>query len=69
MTRALAAVAALTLALASQPAFAAEQALDGAHMSLPWALPFAGILLAIATGPLLLPHTSGSITTASSRCS
>jgi Na+/H+ antiporter NhaD/arsenite permease-like protein len=33
------------------PAFAA--ALDGAQMGWPWALPFAGILLSIATGPLL----------------
>jgi Na+/H+ antiporter NhaD/arsenite permease-like protein len=29
--------------------------LDGATMQWPWALPFAGILLSIATGPLLLP--------------
>ena len=56
MTRALAAVAAL-LTLASQPALAAEQALAGANMSLLWGVPFAGILLAIATGPLLYAHT------------
>lgn len=37
------------------PASAAE-ALPGATMSLWWALPFAGILLCIATGPLLYPH-------------
>lgn len=30
-------------------------ALDGAAMTWPWALPFAGILLSIATGPLLFP--------------
>ena len=29
--------------------------LDGAGMGWPWALPFAGILLSIATGPLLFP--------------
>ena len=36
-------------------AFAAE-GLPGATMSLLWALPFAGILLCIATGPLFFPH-------------
>ncbi|MBY0382512.1 MAG: sodium:proton antiporter [Xanthobacteraceae bacterium] len=36
-------------------AFAAD-GLDGAHLSALWALPFAGILLSIATGPLLFPH-------------
>jgi hypothetical protein len=30
-------------------------ALDGATMGWPWALPFLGILLSIATGPLLFP--------------
>jgi Na+/H+ antiporter NhaD/arsenite permease-like protein len=39
--------------LAPHAAAAAE--LDGASMSWPWALPFAGILLSIATGPLLFP--------------
>ncbi|TPM40249.1 sodium:proton antiporter [Mesorhizobium sp. B2-3-4] len=39
------------------PAFAAEQhGLPGAAMSLWWALPFAGLLLSIATGPLLFQH-------------
>ena len=33
----------------------AAPALDGAQMGWPWALPFAGILLSIATGPLLFP--------------
>ena len=33
----------------------AAPALDGASMGWPWALPFAGILLSIATGPLLFP--------------
>lgn len=41
-------------ALAATPAEAAE--LAGETMSLVWALPFAGILLSIATGPLLYPH-------------
>ncbi len=36
----------------ASPAFAAE-ALDGAKLSLLWALPFAGMLLSIALGPLL----------------
>ncbi|MGE0753052.1 MAG: sodium:proton antiporter [Variibacter sp.] len=37
------------------PANAAE-GLNGASMSLWWALPFVGILLSIATGPLFYPH-------------
>jgi len=41
--------------LAPTPAFAAE-ALDGASLSILWALPFAGLLLSIATGPLIYPH-------------
>src|SRR6187455_1516105 len=47
------------------PAHAA--ALDGAALTWPWALPFAGILLSIATGPLLFPqiwhHHYGKIAT------
>ncbi|TIT81297.1 MAG: sodium:proton antiporter, partial [Mesorhizobium sp.] len=40
-----------------QSAFAAEaHELPGAAMSLLWALPFAGLLLSIATGPLLFHH-------------
>src|SRR5947209_14073480 len=39
--------------LAPEPALAAS--LDGAAMSWPWALPFAGMLLSIAAGPLLFP--------------
>jgi Na+/H+ antiporter NhaD/arsenite permease-like protein len=35
---------------------AAAEGLPGAAMSLAWALPFAGLLLSIATGPLLFPH-------------
>lgn len=38
-----------------ETAFAAE-GLPGDSMSLLWAIPFAGILLSIATGPLFFPH-------------
>lgn len=41
------------LTLIAHPAHAA--ALDGATLSWPWAIPFAGLLLTIATGPLLFP--------------
>lgn len=43
---------------ASFPAFAAEGAphIDGAALSLLWALPFVGILLSIAILPLAIPH-------------
>ncbi len=34
----------------------AAEGLDGASMGLVWALPFVGILLSIATGPLFYPH-------------
>src|SRR4051795_8079928 len=37
----------------ASPAHAAT--LDGAAMGWPWALPFAAMLLSIATGPLLFP--------------
>ena len=40
---------------AVSPAIAAE-GLDGASMSMLWGVPFAGILLSIATGPLLIHH-------------
>src|SRR5947209_14147031 len=40
--------------LAPEPALAAS--LDGAAMSWPWAVPFAGMLLSIAAGPLLFPR-------------
>ena len=43
--------------LAAAPAQAAEaHGLPGASMSLLWAIPFAGILLSIASGPLFFPH-------------
>jgi Na+/H+ antiporter NhaD/arsenite permease-like protein len=41
------------LALGLSPDTAHAAALDGATLSWPWALPFAGILLTIALGPLL----------------
>jgi Na+/H+ antiporter NhaD/arsenite permease-like protein len=44
----------LTLLICPQPA-AAAPALEGASMSWPWGLPFAGLLLSIATGPVLFP--------------
>ncbi|MFN3659253.1 MAG: sodium:proton antiporter [Pseudolabrys sp.] len=43
------------LLLAPQTAEAAP-ALDGAQMAWPWALPFAGMLLSIAAGPLFFPR-------------
>ena len=46
------AIALALLAAGSNAAFAAD-AVDGSKLSWPWALPFAGILLTIATGPLL----------------
>src|SRR4051812_6144918 len=58
---------ALLLAVIPDVALAAP-ALDGAALPWPWALPFAGILLSIATGPLLFPklwhHHYGKIATA-----
>ena len=51
----LAAIAVAIGIVLPDPALAAE-ALPGATMSLLWALPFAGILLCIATGPLFFPH-------------
>ena len=39
----------------TSPAFAAE-ALNGRDFSIVWALPFIGMLLSIALGPLLAPH-------------
>ncbi|HKS61962.1 MAG TPA: sodium:proton antiporter, partial [Xanthobacteraceae bacterium] len=43
----------LTLSSLIAPAHAHAATLDGAAMSLAWALPFAGLLLTIATGPTL----------------
>ena len=44
---------ALAIAIVGVPDMAAAAGLDGARMGWPWALPFAGLLLSIATGPLL----------------
>lgn len=64
--RALLGLSVVLLLLAPAPA-AAAPALDGATMAWPWALPFAGMLLSIATGPLLFPrlwhHHYGKIAT------
>jgi Na+/H+ antiporter NhaD/arsenite permease-like protein len=49
-------VALLALPLGLTPSIAHAAALDGAQLSWPWALPFIGILLTIATGPLLFPR-------------
>src|SRR4051795_13488315 len=46
-------IALIVASVAPQPALAAS--LDGAAMRWPWALPFAAMLLSIATGPLLFP--------------
>ena len=43
------------LAASLVPTVAHAADLDGAAMGWPWALPFAGILLSIASGPLLFP--------------
>jgi Na+/H+ antiporter NhaD/arsenite permease-like protein len=63
MNRFVVALAAVGCTLAT-PAFAAE-GLDGASMSLLWAVPFAGMLLSIALGPLLAPkfwhHHDGKV--------
>src|SRR5436189_3929537 len=48
-------LAALLVAFSPDDAFAGP-ALDGTALRWPWALPFIGILLTIATGPLLFPR-------------
>ncbi len=48
--------AAMLPALTTAASAAEGHGLPGASMSLLWALPFAGLLLSIATGPLLFPH-------------
>jgi Na+/H+ antiporter NhaD/arsenite permease-like protein len=49
-------VSTLALAVLAPDVAHAATALDGAALRWPWALPFAGILLTIATGPLLFPR-------------
>jgi Na+/H+ antiporter NhaD/arsenite permease-like protein len=49
-------IAALSSFFASAVPAVAATGLDGASMGWPWALPFAGLLLSIATGPLLFPR-------------
>jgi Na+/H+ antiporter NhaD/arsenite permease-like protein len=47
----------LSVLLMIDPACAAEaQGIDGANLSWVWILPFLGMLLSIATGPVLYPH-------------
>ena len=50
--------AAVALSLVAGPAFASEGGLPGDAMSLIWAVPFAGLLLSIATGPLQVRITA-----------
>ena len=54
MNRYLFALAFAAMISGLEPA-AAASGLDGASMTWPWSLPFVGILLSIATGPLLIP--------------
>jgi Na+/H+ antiporter NhaD/arsenite permease-like protein len=51
--RTAAAATTLGIGLVIAPVPAAAAGLDGAHMGWPWALPFFGLLVSIATGPLL----------------
>jgi Na+/H+ antiporter NhaD/arsenite permease-like protein len=48
-------IPAIAFAIALVPQAAQAATLDGAGMGWPWALPFIGILLSIAAGPLLFP--------------
>jgi Na+/H+ antiporter NhaD/arsenite permease-like protein len=50
------ALASAVFALLLIPDSAAAAGLDGASLRWPWALPFVGLLLSIATGPLLFPR-------------
>ena len=50
------ALAALAITLLPDAAHAASMPLDGTSLRWPWALPFIGLLLTIATGPLLFPR-------------
>jgi Na+/H+ antiporter NhaD/arsenite permease-like protein len=50
------AIAVLAITLFPDAACAAGTPLDGGSLRWPWALPFIGLLLTIATGPLLFPR-------------
>ena len=54
--------------VAMTPAFAAAAGIDGRQLSLGWIVPFAGLLLSIALGPILTPtfwhHHFGKVTAA-----
>src|SRR6188508_3252429 len=58
MKRRIAAWLAAGLSLSANPAGASTVSgtIDGAAMAWPWAVPFAALLLCIATGPLLFPR-------------
>jgi Na+/H+ antiporter NhaD/arsenite permease-like protein len=62
------ALAALAAVVLTEPALAAEAALDGKTLSVWWAIPFAGLLLSIAILPLAAPslwhHHFGKIAAA-----
>jgi Na+/H+ antiporter NhaD/arsenite permease-like protein len=49
-------VALLALPFGLLPSIAHAATLDGSHLRWPWVLPFVGILLTIATGPLFFPR-------------
>ncbi len=55
LAQSLAFASVFVLALVLPEGAEAASPLDGARMGWPWALPFVGILLSIATGPLLFP--------------
>ena len=56
MTRVMQQSASFLVLIARLPDAAHAAALDGAALRWPWALPFVGILLTIAAGPLLFPR-------------
>jgi hypothetical protein len=57
LLRLVAAFGALLAVAPATPALAAGASeLPGESMSLLWGLPFVGLLLSIATGPILYPH-------------
>ena len=46
----------LGASLTALPMLANAAGLNGAELSIAWAIPFAGILLSIALCPMLVPH-------------
>jgi Na+/H+ antiporter NhaD/arsenite permease-like protein len=49
-------LAALVVGVVAAPCPAAAATLEGASLTWPWALPFVGLLMSIAVGPLLFPR-------------